>query len=385
LEGLTEALSRGFHPGVYRCVLSGQVNTGQEYKKIGLDKLGESYRLEKYTQTQVFHEHLGFGEAVAFLKAALEGGFRQYNSWDGEWEYSIRITKKGKTLYTRSRAGEGAPKPEASHNREKQYILRQGTSIPPLIDMGVFTKEGKVAAAMQGKYRQINRFIEIIDDEVGKLDPKKPMHIIDFGCGKSYLTFILYHYLTEIKKLSVSMTGLDLKRDVIEKCNTAARKNGYEDLSFQVGDIGGYDHSGPLDMVVTLHACDTATDYALYNAIRWGADMIFSVPCCQHEANAQINSEDFAILTRYGLIKERVASLMTDAIRANLLEACGYRVQLIEIVAFDHTPKNIMIRAAKRPGGNRKKALAEVDALCGEFGLDLTLYRLLREGGFLLA
>lgn len=273
---------------------------------------------------------------------------------------------------------------ENTHNRKKNYIIPEDKPFPALVDMGVFTKDGKVAKPMYDKFRQINRFTEIIDDAVREkgLSGKK-LKIVDFGCGKSYLTFVLYHYFTEILGSEVDMLGLDLKTDVIEKCNAAAKRYGYENLRFEMGDISGASVQGKVDMVVTLHACDTATDYALHNAVMRNADMIFSVPCCQHELNSQMKSDKLSLLTRYGIIKERTAALCTDAIRANLLEYCGYRTQLLEFVDFEHTPKNILIRAVKRSGNprGRDQYLTEAENLMREFSFEPTLYKLLKESG----
>lgn len=238
---------------------------------------------------------------------------------------------------------------------------------------------------MYDKYKQINRFIEIVDDAAQALTKEaqgRELTIIDFGCGKSYLTFILYYYFTVIKGTGVKMIGLDLKEDVIANCNQVAKKYGYEGLSFQLGDINGFQWEGPVDMVITLHACDTATDYALYNAIGWGTKMIFSVPCCQHELNGQLESEDLSLLTRYGIIQERFAALLTDSIRANLLEYCGYKTQVLEFVDLSHTPKNLLIRGMKKKSLDREyceKILNETKRSMDAFHVRPALYELLQK------
>lgn len=248
------------------------------------------------------------------------------------------------------------------------------------MDLGIFTKDGKVVHSMYDKYRQINRFLELVEDVI-KDYPNKDMHIIDFGCGKSYLTFILYYYLVELKRYRVHMTGLDLKEDVIRKCNETAAKYHYDNLHFELGDINGYQTTEPVDMVISLHACDTATDYALFNAIQWNAGIILSVPCCQHELNNQIYTDELAALTRYGIVRERMSALMTDAIRANLLEYCGYKTQLLEFIDIAHSPKNILIRAVKgkRSKEKQEQAFAEVKQLMKTFHVEPTLYRILQQ------
>ncbi len=369
--------------GAYKLIISKPRTKSEEYKKIVIEKKENYYQISKYTDKQVFHENVAKNDIVAGCVTLTAGHFGQVNAWSNTRESYILISKKGSASlkHTKIKDAQSVANTTATHNRRKNYILEEGTPIPPLVDMGVFTKEGKVVRTMYDKFRQINRFIEMIDDSL-KPTPHEEIHVIDFGCGKSYLTFILYYYLTEIKKMKARIIGLDLKADVIKHCNEVAAKYGYDGLTFEMGDINGYKTPFDVDMVITLHACDTATDYALYNAITWNAKMIFSVPCCQHELNSQIQTDAFSILTDYGIIKERFSALATDAIRGKLLEYCGYKTQLLEFIDFAHTPKNILIRAVKRPitpKNAREKVLAEVDALCNEFQFKPTLYRLLRD------
>ncbi len=349
------------------------------YRKIIIWKKEVYFQVESFTEKQAFHENIEKEQLEEKITEILTGMFRQLNGWGKSREYSIKFSKKDKILFHAGVAKSKLPQMEL-HNRKKQYLLEEGTIIAPLVDMGIFTQEGKVVHSMYDKYKQINRFIEIIDDVMARYE-KEDINIVDFGCGKSYLTFIAYYYFTEIKKRKVNITGLDLKADVIEKCNAAAKKYGYENLVFQVGDINGYQPKEPVDMVISLHACDTATDYALWNAIEWDSKIIISVPCCQHEVAKQWHSEEIAIFERYGIVKERVAAAMTDAVRGNLLTACGYKTQLLEFVDLAHTPKNILIRCVKSNIGKeqRKQVLEEAEALISSFHLKPTLYQLLEK------
>lgn len=356
-----------------------------KFRKINIMKKLNGFQVESFTEKQVFHENLPDENTVKkYCKSLFEQGWGQLNAWSGTHEYSLAVSKKGKVLFSKKSISEQSqlPKVSESHDKKKNYIIAEDKPFPALVDMGVFTKEGRVAKPMYDKFRQINRFAEIIDDAVREKNfGGKPIKVIDFGCGKSYLTFVLYHYFTEIAGIEADMLGLDLKADVIEKCNAAAERYGYKNLRFEVGDISGASFKEKADMVVTLHACDTATDHALHNAVMRGAEMIFSVPCCQHELNGQMKSDKLSLLTRYGIVKERVAALCTDAIRANLLEYCGYKTQLLEFIDFEHTPKNILIRAVKRKGTHkdREKYLAEAERLMEEFSFEPTLYKLLKK------
>ena len=269
------------------------------------------------------------------------------------------------------------------HNRVKKYLLEEGKAAPFLVDLGVQTKDGMVVKAKYDKFKQINRFLEFIDDILPTLPKGEEIHIIDFGCGKSYLTFAIYYYMKELQGYQVKITGLDRKAEVIRNCNSLAQKYGYEGLCFLEGDIGTYKGEGnvgqKVDMVVTLHACDAATDYALAKAVDWGAKAILSVPCCQHEVNRQMESEEWKPLLKYGLLRERAAALFTDAIRANLLEECGYEVQVLEFIDMEHTPKNILLRAVRREDGKRKKT--GVKEMAARLQVETTLRSEERRGG----
>lgn len=385
MEELKNAIKEMANSKPYKIVISNRKNKDVEYKKVNINlkeaKGREFYQVEKFTEKQVFHENIEISSLESKIFEFMEEDFKQLDAWSEEETFNIKISKKGKVFFGR-KSGSNATKAKRSksHNKEKEYIIKEGMNVPALVDLGVFTKEGKVVKSKYDKYKQINKFIELIDHEIRKNDYKE-LTILDFGCGKSYLTFVLYYYFVEIKKINVKMIGLDLKEDVIKKCNEIAKRYKYENLHFELGDINGYKYNNKVDMVITLHACDTATDYALYNAIKWNTKMIFSVPCCQHELNAQMKTEDLSILTNYGIIQERVAALMTDAIRANLLESVGYKTQLLEFIDIAHSPKNILVRAVKSniSKEKREKALKEVDNLMKEFNFDQTLYRLLKE------
>ena len=364
MEDLIKSIDKIVEGQVFKIVISNKKNKEEKYNKININlkenKTKQYYQVEKYTDKQVFHENIEIEDLNDYLLDYMENSYKQLTAWSENNTFDLKISKKGKVFLGKKNAN-NSNLVNKDHNKKKNYILEEGMIIEPLIDLGVFTKEGKVVKSKYDKYKQINRFVEIIDDEIKKNDYKE-LTILDFGCGKSYLTFILYYYFVEIKKINVKMIGLDLKEDVIKKCNEAKCYK-YDNLHFELGDINGYKYNNKVDMVITLHACDTATDYALYNAIKWNAKMIFSVPCCQHELNHQMKPENLNILTRYGIVQERVAALMTDAVRGNLLEAVGYKTQLLEFIDISHSPKNILIRASKGNVSKQKieKSLDEVN------------------------
>lgn len=387
MEELILNIEKLVSDNILKIVISNKVKKEYKYNKVIVMLKEKSdyeyYQVERYTDKQVFHENIAKNLLKDKLAEIIDGNYKQVNAWSEDFTYNLKISKKGKINFKRSKSN-NKNVAKKSHNNEKNYILKEGTIIRPLIDLGVFTKEGKVVHSMYDKYKQINRFIEIIDDEIKDKDYKE-LTILDFGCGKSYLTFVLYYYFTEIRNIKVKMIGLDLKEDVINKCNKIAKSYNYHNLHFELGDINGFKYNNKVDMVITLHACDTATDYALYNAIKWNAKNIFSVPCCQHELNAQMHSDNLSIITKYGIIKERVAALLTDSIRGNLLEYMGYKTQILEFIDIEHSPKNILIRAVKGNVSQTKKdkALKEVENVISEFNIMPALYKLLKESNFI--
>ena len=336
--------------------------------------------------SQVFHENYSREEALKAACSYMDTDFGQLEAESMDGRMTVLVSKKGKlTIKMKKNKAEcEADKPDMSHNRTKKYLLREGIPVPFMIDLGVQTKEGQIVRSKYDKFKQINRYLEFVEDILPTLVKKKTIHIIDFGCGKSYLTFALYYYLHELKNLDVQITGLDLKTDVINKCNELAKGYGYEKLHFYQGDISTFEGEQEVDMVVTLHACDTATDYAIEKAINWGAEVIFTVPCCQHEVNKQIENEMLSPVLKYGLLKERMAALITDGIRANLLEECGYDTQILEFIDMEHTPKNILIRAVKRPdkeGAGKHMQVhskgVQVEEMTEALGVKTTLQKLL--------
>ena len=300
-------------------------------------------QLEYQYERILKHENIALEDFAPKFEALL-ADFRQIHAEFTTQKVHIQLSKKNKVLWKSDIAKE-AKQVNLSHNRKKQYLLDDATPYPFLIRLGVQTDEGKVKKQKYDKFKQINRFVEFIDDSLAHLPKDRTIRILDFGSGKSYLTFALYHYLKIEKGLDIRVTGLDLKKEVIEECNRIAQDLQYDSLEFLVGDINDYNDEESVDMVVTLHACDVATDMALSRAVKWGAKVILSVPCCQHELNRQLEAPALDVMVQHGLIRERFASLATDSIRAELLSLVGYETQLLEFIDMENTPKNILIRA----------------------------------------
>lgn len=423
---LDEALTYFLNEKLERIILSNP-RTKDGFLKLILRPLilqGElKFQAEEFTQKQAFHKNLDAAGAAEYLKGQFETLYRNGEIQSLLGSGTVLVGKKGTvTVKVKKRAGAaelrkvkeertkeekakeerakegksleegaGSGRQRASrieiapadlarlsgHNRKKQYLLPEGTPVPFLVELGVMTKEGAVVKARYDKFRQINRFLEFIEDVLPKLDRSRENRIIDFGCGKSYLTFAMYYYLKEVKGYPIRIVGLDLKKDVIALCSRLAEQFGFGNLTFLHGDIADYEGMDQVDMVVTLHACDTATDYALAKAVRWGAKVILSVPCCQHELNGQIENGFLSPVLKYGLIKERLSALLTDGIRAGLLEEAGYRTQILEFIDMEHTPKNIMIRAVRQGTARKQEGLME---LIKGLSAEPTLLKLLKEG-----
>lgn len=340
------------------------------------------FQVSRYTDKQVFHENMTAEDALETLSGWILHDFRQAQIRMQDEMVTVLVSKKGKAT-VKSKKAACIETQNLEHNRKKRYIIEEGTAVPFMIDLGVMTESGKIIRTRYDKYRQINRFLEFIEDILPELPTDRTVHIIDFGCGKSYLTFAMYYYLKVLKHYDIRITGLDLKQKVIEDCQALADRYGYDGLQFLCGDIADYNGTDEVDMVVTLHACDTATDYALYKAVKWHASVILSVPCCQHELNQRIQCETLSGAFQYGLIRERTAALMTDAMRGQLLEIKGYKTQLLEFIDMEHTPKNILIRAVKSKGllpkAARKQQEDRYRACRDFFGAELTLEKLFNE------
>jgi len=388
-EIITNTINKYCGEGLIQIILSNS-KAPEEIKKVLIRPVRMREKLYfqacEYRGKQVFHENYTREALLLKLPDWFEDCFKQAQIWADGNQAVILISKKGKVTVRERKISERQEIEKAAqktavkeHNREKNYILVEGHPVPFLVDLGVMTLEGKIVHARYDKFRQINRFLEFIEDILPELPKDREVKIIDFGCGKSYLTFAMYYYLHELKHYPLRVVGLDLKEDVIAHCAALAERYGYEGLKFLQGDIASYTGADAVDMVVTLHACDTATDAALKKAVDWGARVILSVPCCQHELNQTLKNEMLAPVLRYGLLKERMAALITDGLRADLLEQKGYKVQVLEFIDMEHTPKNILIRAVKKdqilPGTLKEKRKAAYECCIRELNVEPALYR----------
>jgi len=384
MEELQQILKEFINENLYQIILSNSKDPALLQKiKIRpvLVKDELLFQISRFEGTKVFHENLCDTDLVEKILFYMGEIFKQLELESSKAKITVLISKNGKCtikkkLIIQEQDNETKQLASFSHNRKKKYVLEEGTPISFLVELGVLTKEGKVINAKYDKWKQINRYLEFIEDILPSLPKDRILKIIDFGCGKSYLTFAMYYYLKEINGYQIEITGLDLKDDVIRTCNDLAEKCGFDHLHFLKGDIAAFQGEEAVDMVVTLHACDTATDYAIYKAINWNAKVVFSVPCCQHEVNRQIKSHELQPVLKYGLIKERLSALLTDAIRANLLEESGYDTQILEFIDMEHTPKNILIRAVKRET-NKKTADTGIADTASFFSVNTTLQKLL--------
>lgn len=363
-------------------VISGQKNKSED-KAVNVRirpvilKNEIEYQVSEFVGRKVLHSNHSAADVKKKIIDYMTEDFKQaqINMTDAA---ATILSSKSKTLTCKyKKAGQLKVQRDLSHNRTKKYIIQEGKPVAFMIDLGVMGQDGKIIRTRYDKFRQINRFLEYIEDILPKLDKERELTIIDFGCGKSYLTFAMYYYLKELKGYNIRIIGLDLKADVIEHCNELRTRYGYDKLDFYVGDIATYKDVDKVDMVVTLHACDTATDYALAKAVKWGgAEVILSVPCCQHEANRTIKSDILSPVMDYGILKERMAAIVTDAARAKLLTANGYDTQILEFIDMEHTPKNLLIRAVKSSKEDisaREKTKDMLEAL----NLELTIDKLI--------
>lgn len=372
MDELQKLLSETLNEQLNQIILS-NTRDGERATKVRIRPVmigGElKFQQTKYQGTKVFHSNHIKEEAALIIEQYLQELFRQCEIDGGDRTAVVLVSKKGKmNLKVKKKqqtAADSEKQAEAlSHNRTKQYILPEGEPVDFLIGLGVQTPDGKITKNRYDKFKQINRYLEFIEDVLEELPKDRTVHIVDFGCGKSYLTFAMYYYLHVKEGRDIQVTGLDLKEDVIRHCNELAQKLHYDRLHFEQGDISTWNGESAADMVVSLHACDTATDYALEKAIKWGARVILAVPCCQHEMNRQIHCDVLKPALKYGIIKERISALLTDAVRAQILEQQGYDTQILEFIDIEHTPKNLLIRAVKRqhmrPGAGGK-SLAEME------------------------
>ncbi|MFI3325194.1 MAG: SAM-dependent methyltransferase [Clostridia bacterium] len=365
---------------IYFAVISQKKKTSQtEFSKIEIKSFEKNseilYQFSSQKLKQVFHKNLNKENAIDYIVSLLENDFQQCVIFSSESDYHI-TSFNGKFKIKTSKATK-SPK-TLSHDRTKNYIIPADADF--LFELGISTKNGEIKKEKYAKYRQINRYLEFVDNIKESFPKNKTIRVVDFGCGKAYLSFALYYYLKVKLNLDVKIIGLDLKKDVVEYCDKLARKLSYDGLNFYTGDIGQYNSDDGFDMVISLHACDTATDEAIYKGILWKSKIIFAVPCCQHELNPQLKNEDNNALLRYGLMRERLATLITDTYRTLLLETRGYKCDMAEFIETEHTPKNVLIRAVYT-GDKSKKAKKELETMKSSWNFTQHLENILEKGG----
>lgn len=386
MEELKTLLESILNEELLHIVVSGQ-KSKEAMQKVKVrpvgGKNGVVFQAALWDGKKEFHKNYTEQDMVLALLTWMSRDFRQMQIETTTQSATVLVSKKGKVTIKKKQCGQKRAQADLSHNRTKKYLLPEGQAVPFLVKLGVMTPEGRVVRAKYDKFRQINRFLEFIEDICPVLDKGRELTMIDFGCGKSYLTFAIYYYLHELRGYDLRIIGLDLKEDVIAHCNALAQEFGYEKLQFLTGDIADYEGVDQVDLVVTLHACDTATDHALAKAVGWNAKAILSVPCCQHELNGQMENEILEPVLKYGLLKERIAALVTDGLRASMLEESGYRVQVLEFIDMEHTPKNILIRAVLEKNQEKRQSDRSTKlAACMEFlHVNPTLAALLGDGG----
>ena len=376
---------------IISATLSKPVSTVQDildhpYEKIKIkvenSSKGFSYYAEMFTKTQVFHKHFSEAELNGFIEKHAGKTFKNCTCRTETSEIIIMANKKGKITKIEKPLAKNNQNPDKADSRlkilpppqkKKNYLIEEGNPVPFMVLLGIMNDEGKVISSKYDKFRQINRYLEFINDVLPELEKSKgdenentdPIRIVDFGCGKSYLTFAVHYFLTEIKHIPCQIEGLDLKKEVIDYCNEMAEKLKLSNIIFHTGNIADYSGKADPDIIITLHACDTATDYALKYGVERKAKVILSVPSCQHQINTQLGqnkaaelSEDFAPLLKWGIIREKFSSLVTDALRGEWLEQQGYKVQMLEFIDMEHTPKNILIRAVKAKDSSKNGAVS---------------------------
>lgn len=363
MQNITELMEKVIHEKtiIYGTFSNVRNKSEKTFNKVTIKKViirnGVKHQFEYFYDKKVEHKNLETEDAINEMCNLMENYFRQAVINTVDSDYQVLISKKGKTKILKKNPTR--KEEDLNHNRKKNHILAEGELNSFLIELGIMTNQGKIVSSKYDKFKQINRYLELVSDCIPYLDKNRTIRIIDFGCGKAYLTFALYDYLVLKMGYNVEIVGLDLKEDVIKFCSDLAEKLEYKQLRFVQGDIKGFNEFGEVDMVISLHACDTATDDALARAVNWGAKVILAVPCCQHELFKKIRNNNMTSMLKYGIIKEKLSSLITDSIRANVLEIMGYRTQVIEFIDMEHTPKNIMIRGFLEEGNTKEKEILQ--------------------------